>query len=310
MSEIESENQAIIAASIAYSEVDTLSFDNGGDSSLPKTIEVLSVPSGRSAVSIKPFLDQYRTRPERKKGTSAMATIASFVDQVNRSKDADTIIFADVANRAAPRLIAVFDYNKAGPAGEPRFGEHRANYAFPVSEEWKAWTSGKLNEIGQADFAEFLENRIMDVLDPASISDPEGKGVLAEFCAQLGIRLASPQALMELSRGLTVHANHKVVQAVNLTTGEGQIAFGETHTDAAGAPVKVSGGFAIAISVFLNGPAYKIPVRLRYKVKEGSVRWTLQPQRLNAVWDDAVTEAVNGVTTKTELTTLFGTPET
>lgn len=273
-----------------------------------RKVAFMDVPEGRTLESLKGIVEEYRTRPDRKIGTSEMATITSFVDQVNRSKDSDSVVFAAVANRADPRLIAVFDYNKAGPDGEPRFGQHRTLYRFPVSEEWKAWTAKPIDNIGQVEFAEFLEAHIMDVLDPASL-DPEGKGTLAAFCRQLGIRPASPQQLMELSRGLTVHANHKVVQQVNVGTGEAQISFGETHTDAQGAPVKVSGGFAIAIPVFIGGPAYQIPVRLRYRVKDGAVKWTLQPQRTNEVWDDAVKESVGSVTTKTGLVTLFGIPE-
>lgn len=303
------ENKALLDAAEKFSHVDVLTFEqNDENDAIPEKINIVTVPSSRKLESIKRFIDEYRTRPERKAGTSTMDTIGSFVDQVNRSKDANSVIFADVANRLSPKLIAVLDYNVSGPTGDPRFGQHKVVHNFPVSEEWKAWTAKPIENLGQADFAEFLETRIMDVLDPASL-DAEGKGTLAAFCRQLGINLASPQALMELSRGLTVHANHTVVQAVNLSTGEVQIAFGETHTDAKGAPVRAAGGFAIAIPVFLGGAAYQIPVRLRYKVKDGKVLWSLQPQRLNVVWDDAVTEAVNAVTTKTELTTLFGRPE-
>ncbi len=306
MSEATNENKALLDAAEKFSHVEPIDL-KVNDSDLV-SVPVLSVPAGRKIESVKKYVDEYRTRPERKTGASTMDTIASFIDQVNRSKDGDSVIFADVATRTSPKLIAVLDYNKAGAAGDPRFGQHRVVHNFPVSEEWKAWTAKPLENIGLVDFAEFLENRIMDVLDPASL-DAEGKGTLAAFCRQLGINLASPQALMELSRGLTVHANHKVVQAINLSTGEVQVSFGETHTDAKGAPVKAAGGFAIAIPVFLNGPAYQIPVRLRYKARDGAVFWTLQPQRLNVIWDDAVTEAVNAVTTKTDLTTLFGRPE-
>ena len=306
------ENKALLDAAANFARVDVLSLENKGeilDPTLPPNVSILAVPTGRKIESIKKLLDEYRTRPERKKGTSEMATIESFVDQVNRSKDDDTVIFADVASRTDPKLIAVFDYNKAGPKGEARFGEHRARYKFPLSEEWKAWTAKPLENIDQTTFAEFLEARIMDVLDPSSL-DPEGKGTLEAFCRQLGIKLGTPQGLMELSRGLTVHADHKVTQAVNVGTGEATIQFMETHSDAAGMPVKVVGGFAIAIPVFLGGAPYQIPVRLRYRVKDGQVKWTLQPQRLALVWDDAIKEAVNSVITKTDLKTLYGTPET
>lgn len=301
----ESENTAILDAARRFGDIEGVELE---PDELPKTLEmfpaVFSVPSGRRLVSVKQFIDELRTRPVRKAGTSELTTIDSFVAQVNRTKDANTVIFADVASRQEPRLLAVFDYNEAGPTGGPRFGTHRALYRFPVSDQWKAWTGKPIEGIGQADFAEFLESRIMDVLDPTST----GK-TLDAFCKQLGITLASPQRLMELSRGLALHAEHKVIQNVNIGSGEAQIGFSENHTDTAGAPLKVPGGFAIAIPVFRNGPAYQIPVRLRYRVGGGQIRWTLQPQRLDEVWDDAVTESVNAVTTKTELTTLFGTPE-
>ena len=310
MSEFQSENEALLDAARRYGNVDFTSFNEGenADQTIRKGVEIASVPVGRTLVSIKKLLDEYRLRPERKAGTSELTTIESFVDQMNRSKDEDSVIFADVANRTEPKLIGVFDYNHAGPTGDPRFGQHRAVYRFPLSEEWKAWTGKAIENIGQAEFAEFLETRIMDVIDPASL-DVEGQGTIAAFCRQLGIKPASPQQLMELSRGLAVNVEHRVVQNINVGTGEAQISFGETHTDAKGAPARVFGGFAIGIPVFYGGAAYQIPVRLRYRVKDGQVKWTLQPQRLVEVWDDAVKESVNAVTTKTGLTTLFGTPE-
>lgn len=302
------ENKALLDAAEKFGAVSLLTLDTD-DETVPDLVEVATVPTGRKLESVKRFLDEYRTRPERKAGTSELTTIASFVDQVNRSKDADSVIFADVANADAAKLIAVFDYNKGGPEGEPRFGRHRAVYRFPVSDEWIAWTKRPIENIDQATFAEFLETRIMDIIDSA-VAGPETRKNIDAFCRQLGIGLASPQRMMELSRGLTVHAEHKVHQSIAIGSGEQQIAFTEDHKDQSGAPLKVPGGFAIAIPVFKAGAAYPIPVRLRYRVVGGQVRWTLQPQRLEVVWDDAVKEAVNAVTTKTSLVTLYGTPET
>lgn len=302
------ENKSLLEAADKFGAVDQLLISAGEDESIPEDVEILSVPNGRKLESVKRFLDEYRTRPERKTGTSKLATIASFVDQVNRSKDDHSVIFADVLDTEEPQLIAVFDYNKSGPTGEPRFGRHRAVYKFPVSDEWTAWTENPMENIDQATFAEFLETRIMDIIDTA-VTGPETRRTIDAFCAQLGIGLASPQRMMELSRGLTVHAEHRVHQSVVVGSGEMQIAFTEDHKDQSGAALKVPGGFAIAIPVFRSGAAYPIPVRLRYRVVGQQVRWTLQPQRLDAIWDDAVTESVNSVTTKTGLTTLFGTPE-
>jgi uncharacterized protein YfdQ (DUF2303 family) len=296
----QAETDALVRAALRFAESQTFDLPDGDDD----PCEVMVLPAGRTLMSLKPYIDEYRKAPERKKGTSELTTAESFVAQVNRSKDADTVIFADVKDRKAPKLIAVFDYNKAGATGAPRFGEHRAIYKYPVSEQWKAWTASPLELISQTDFAEFLEARIMDVIEGAGV----GKTTKA-FCEQLGIGLATPQRLMELSKGLSLHAEHKLIQNVNIGSGETQLGFSEDHKDVAGAPLKIPGGFAIAIPVFLGGAAYQIPVRLRYRVKDGMVRWTLQPQRLDEVWDDAINEAVADIAKKTELTTLFGTPE-
>lgn len=294
----QAETDALVKAALRFAETEIFELDAEAKP------EVIVIPAGRTIKSLKPFLDEYRTRPERKAGTSELTTVASFVAQVNRSKDANTVIFADVVNRKEPKLLAVFDYNESGPIGAPRFGKHRALYRFPVSVEWAAWTGRPLENMGQVEFADFLENRIMDVLDPLTT----GK-TLDAFCSQLGIKLASPQRIMELSKGLTIHADHKVIQNVNIGSGEMQLGFSEDHKDQTGAPLKIPGGFAIAIPVFRGGAPYQIPVRLRYKLKDGEVRWTLQPQRIDEVWDDAINESVSAVTTATDLVTLFGTPE-
>lgn len=301
------DNQAIIDAVSKLSVVEVLTIggtDPDDDPTIEQPVHVLSVPQGRKIEPIKKYLDEYRSFPERQKGTSEMFTITSFVDQVNRSKDEDSVIFADVSNRGSASMVAIIDYNHAGSHAQARFGEHRVKYRFPLSDQWKAWTGRPIENIAQRDFAEFIESRIMDIVEPTAT----GKQLDA-FSKQLGITLASPQRMMTLSRGLEVNADQKVMQNINVGSGETSIAFSEEHTDQAGAPLKIPGGFGIAIPIFMNGPAYLIPVRLRYRVAGGQVKWTLQPQRLNECWDDAVTEAVNAVTTKTSLVTLFGTPE-
>ncbi len=105
MSEFTSENEAILEAAKQFGEVEFQTFNTGTDAdpTIRKGVEIAAVPTNRTLHSIKKLLDEYRVRPERKTGTSTLDTVASFVDQVNRSKDANSVIFADVANRAAPK---------------------------------------------------------------------------------------------------------------------------------------------------------------------------------------------------------------
>ena len=161
-----------------------------------------------------------------------------------------------------------------------------------------------VTEPARKKFAEFIEDRVHDVIDP------EQAGANAtELASILQSSLASPAKLLGLARGLTVNVGKRVQNATNLSTGEAQIAFQEEHSDAVGQPLKVPGAFAIAIPVLRCGRLWQIPIRLRYRVSGGSVYWILQPHRLvetkQAVFDEVCAEARE----KTELPLFYGRPE-
>jgi hypothetical protein len=125
----------------------------------------------------------------------------------------------------------------------------------------------------------------------------------------LGGTIAGPSRLLDLSRGLKVNEDTKVATAVNLSTGEGQIQFEASHKDEAGAPLRVPNIFLLGVPVFEGGPCYRLPVRLRYRVSQGTVRWIVQRYRPELTSTDAFTEACQVVRDKTGLPVLLGTPE-
>lgn len=287
--------KAIIEAAKTYGEIDILPL---GDR------KVASVPAGRTLVSVKKLLDEYLTAPERKRGTAVLTTLASFIEHVNRHKDGNTVVFA-IDSQTQPGLLAVFDYNESGPTGAPRFGQHCARYSFPLSDEWKAWMKAGGEPMSQAAFAEFLEDRIVDVMDPT-----KGGDTIAEFAINLGIDLASPQQLMTLARGLKVNVESSITNAQNLSSGEGQISFTEEHKTEAGVTLRVPGGFAVAIPVFRLGERWQVPVRLRYRVQRPALIWTLGLHRTDLIFSHAFEEVVAKAKKLTELPVFFGTPET
>lgn len=265
--------------------------------------DVLIVPNGLEVKSIKKLLDEYRTAPERRKGTAKLADLESFIAHVKRFADGDSVLFAD-PKPEAPYLLAVLDYHRIGCAGAPRFGEHRARYEFPLSDEWTKWTEKNDSGMSQTDFAQFVEDRIGDVADPAVAGDTAKK-----LIAPIGCDLASPSRLMDLSRGLSVRVGAKVVNAVSLATGEAQIRFETSHSDESGAPLKIPGAFLIAIPVFRNGALYQLAARLRYRVQSGSVTWQYSLYRVERVFDHALREACDTAETETGLPLYLGTPE-
>lgn len=248
--------------------------------------------------------DEYRERPRRRKGVAKLGDIDSLIAHVERFKDSDTLIFAN-DSREHPALTAVLDYHRAGAEGDPRFGEHRATFAFPLSDEWKAWIAGNKKPMAMIEFAAFLEDRIIDVLDAPADLPPE----MQRFVAAIGGNIASPSKLMETAVGLKVHEKSNVGETVNLASGEGEISFVSQHTDEKGRPLKVPSLFLIGVPVFKNGDAYRIAVRLRYRKRDGGLAFWYELWRHEAVFDDAFKGAVDRVRTETGLPVLLGTPE-
>ena len=265
-----------------------------------RKVKVLVAPKGFDIHGLKGFADAYRTAPERREGTAQLLELESFIAHAKRFADVDSAIFAS-PDAAAPKLVAVLDYHRATAEGAPRYGKHRAVYPFPLSEEWKAWQAKNGKQLGQKDFAEFLEDRIGDVAAPPADHD----------LVKHGGSLASPSQLVELSRGLDVHVGAQVKQAVKLSSGEAQIQFITEHKDGDGKPLKVPSAFVIQIPVFRNGALYELGVRLRYRVAPGAgVSWFFEIHRADRVFDDAFKEACLKAGSETSLPVFVGTPET
>jgi uncharacterized protein YfdQ (DUF2303 family) len=302
--------------------VTPLNLEHGG-----LTVPVLSVPngSGRAVMSVKKFLDEYRLAPERRRGISTHGDLPSFIEHVNRFKDADSALFATPLRRdeqgrltRPPSLTAVLNYHRIGAAGAPQFGDHRSVYDCPLSEEWRDWARCDGEKMSQQDFAEFIEDRIADVVAPP-VGAPTlagGENVLAteddarllDAAKLLNGVFAGPSKLMELARGMAVTVNERVKQAVNLQTGEIAVQY-ETQHGEAGQKVQVPNLFLIAIPVFELGSLYRMIVRLRYRAGNSGIAWFFQLYRPEKVFDHAFKEVAETARAGTELPLFYGAPE-
>ncbi|MBY0432293.1 MAG: YfdQ family protein, partial [Rhodospirillales bacterium] len=300
-------------------------------------IEVLAVPDDKGGIAIrgvKGLLDPYRDRPERRAGTATMHDLLSFIRHVNRFKDQDSAVFA-AFHPAMPFLRAVLDYHEseseegrepeignepasnpksvflsaptfsleskseeARAAAQPRFGAHRTEYHFPLSDEWLAWVGSNSKPMSQVDFAAFIEDRILDVYDPPAglldLSQPvehEADQDLRAMAAKIGGTFASAAKLLELSRGMEVYAAAKLKESTVLQSGERRLVFEEEHRDADGRPITVPGLFLIAIPVFRSEGLFRLPVRLRYRAKSGGLVWWYELYKPEKVFESAFRKA-------------------
>lgn len=310
---------------------------DAGDVGDAPSAPVAVLPHGYDLKSLKHVLDEYLPAPERMRGRAQFTEIQSLAEYVNRYKRPETIIYIDDRNKLQPVIEVVFDDHQpeaqhlrgpnyvftetAEPDGTitsgglqrlpqaapesalPGWRDFRAEYPFPLTPEWKAWVDVSTKWLDQAQLATFLEDHVLEVVDP---SDP-GEAA-TRMATELGLKLASGSKLLELSRGLAINVDQKVIQTLNLTTGEGQVSFEETHKDAAGAKLTIPGAFAIAVPVFRGGDFYRIAVRLKYRTQGGRLAWSLVPHRLDQVFENAIEGAAKQLRDKTAVLVLRGCP--
>lgn len=274
---------------------------------------VLLVPAGMKEIDTKAILDRHLPTPERRKGETNHTDLSSFIEYVNRFKSEPTIVFAR-NSRTEPKLLALFNHHPAGDdEKQAGHGDHRAWYHFPLSEEWKVWHGKNDKAMSQAEFAEFIEDRFLDIVPPQQeMSGETGEvklklapDVLRLLAATNG-RVATPAEMFTLSRGLRVHAQDQVEQKVNLQSGEGAIVYRSEHQNESGGKIDVPQLFQIGIPVFDRGAAYIMVARLRYRINGGTVMWLYKLHRADLVFDDAFNEAVARTEQETEVPVYLG----
>jgi len=266
---------------------------------------IAAVPNGYRLVGLKRFVDAYRARPERHLGIDVLDDVPSFIAHVNRHKRPESVIYCSTL-RAAPSVTCVFDHDEAVvDGGRPGWRNLRAPHAFPVSDEWKAWSASNGKWFEQSEFAEFIENRVVEVADP-SLATERTIEILEKMG---GVSLAAPSRLLALSRGLTVHVQSRIQNHQRLESGEVAICYETEHHDETGARLVVPAAFLLLLPLFRGGDLYPVIARLRYRVGQGAkVGWCYQLFRHEEMFDLAIQTEIGRIAANAELPVYAGTP--
>lgn len=262
-------------------------------------------PKNAEVTDLKELVEKYQPAPDRRVGLFQLGRTASLIDFANRYKGPDSIILAEgnVTKTSIEALVKVI-FN-AHPQGIDQtlagHGDFLAEYRLPVSKELNSWLANNGKIMGQGDFALFIEDHVIDMADPL-FSD-----LAQDLERVLAGRGADPITMLELSRGLEVRVNEQVKNQGRLQTGETQLVYSVEHAGTDGSPLKVPSWFLINVPVFEGDAQHIIPVRLRYRVKEGKVTWAYELFRIERTFDQAFADTLNVIQTQTGLP-LFITP--
>ena len=266
---------------------------------LPKVIKVGFDAKTQRFTSLKQLIEEQRLAPARRKGTARADTLAAFIALTDRHKGEDSAIFGKTS-WPDPKLTAVIDYDRAGI--DARSGEHRIVYAFPLTEEFKAWVNCSAKPMDQEVFAAFVEEHAAELSAPMD-------GERSEYERLFKEKFATPSEMLELSRHLEVFVSAKAKQGIRLQTGERQVEFTEEHQNAKGEKVVIPGIFMVSVPAFVDGDAVRIPARLRYRISGGDIKWFYQLYRWEFFLREQVGYDLKDAGEKTGLPVFEGAPE-
>lgn len=196
------------------------------------------LPQGHSVESLEKLLP----KPTRIKNHVKVVSIDSFISYLLDRKTEHTVVFADEKART---MIGAIDYHQKD--GTPSWCTHIVEYTADLSREWLAWVAFHGKTLAQADFADFLEERVLDVVKPSGAQ------------------------MLEIATKLSIVQKVVFGSSMRLSSGEFQLTY---NSDNQKGTIEVPEKIELGIPVLHKGAAYKVEARLRHRLHEGAVHFS------------------------------------
>lgn len=243
--------------------------------------------------------EKHKPAPRRRTGNLQVADLQSFVELTNRWKHPDSIVATSSKaekNRVSASMVTVFNPAPAGSDfAKAGHSDDKVSYHFPVSKALADWLAKNELVFDQTEFAVFLEDMLPDIASPSSLKEPFPP-IIA------GSSYGEPLDLLNLSRRLELTVTENVVSSARLSSGETEMKFSQEHkATAGGQTVRIPDAFLLRLPLFDRGQFYVVPVRLRYRVKDGKPVFSYSIYRLANILENAVADCESVVSKACEL---------
>lgn len=182
-------------------------------------------------------IEELRPKLERIQANVSLSDTRSFIAYVQKFREDGTLMFAEPQHGT---LKAVIDYHTSSPA----WREHSAQLILSHTPEWKAWISKNNRDLTQREFAEFLEDRVLSIVEP--------DGAL----------------LVEVAKHLEAKRNVKFASGVSLENNAATFSYVEEIEGRGKGNVTVPTRFTLGLSPWRGTDPYQLKARLRYSVSE------------------------------------------
>lgn len=222
-------------------------------------------------------------RPQRKTGVYRVHNAASFLAFVEKHGDEGTEIWADTTTATVTGVLNAHETSENNE-NSARWEDHRVVFAVIQTDAWKAWLAHDGKYLSQQDFAEHLEDRAIDVVEPSAADLLE---LAQTFKATIGVNFESSK---------------------RLSSGEAQLEYRETVDARAGkaGQMAIPETFKIAVRPFEGADLFGVTVRLRYRIADGALRLGYRLDRPTDVMREAFLGVVEAIDEGLEQPVLRG----
>jgi uncharacterized protein YfdQ (DUF2303 family) len=217
--------------------------------------------------------DAFGTAPRHTAGARVVTDAASFVAYVNRHRRLGTEVFAHTNTSS---VVAVIDSHESSDTAEvymPGWQKHTVRLALEKSKAWLAWEAADGHLFTQEEFADFLDDRYLDVIEPV------------------------PARMIEIARTFQAHTKVAFESSIREASGDVKLNYTEDTAAKAGqkGDIEIPARIQIALRPYIGGPIYSIWASFRYRLRGGSVHLGFKLERPEVILDLAFTDIVTEI---------------
>lgn len=228
-------------------------------------------------------LERLRSCPAEKRGAVKVATPEALTRYVDRHIDHDTTtVWGDID---AGRITAILNDHGHTIEGDAGWADHRAELQLQRTPEWNAWTKITGSWLAQVELAEFLEEHLLEVVEPDGSTLLE---VTQTFHATTGARFKSSQQLHS--------GEQRLVYEEDVQASAGRAQHVEIPTD-----------LTVRIRPWLGVDPVDVAAKFRFRVRDGQLALGVKLLYLDDHSRTAVEHALDYVADALSLPAIEGT---
>lgn len=213
--------------------------------------------------------------PRITKACAVLSDPDSFIDYVNRHGTEASVTWCGFNPQTFDLSFnAVIDENNKN---QPAWRKHHAKFIPDMSTEWKLWKKFDGKSLTQIEFAEFIEANADD------ITSSEGSG------------LPTSLQMLQMATEFQVTEQRVFKSTVRLNSGGFKLTYTADPETGTTDTMQVFDKFAIGIPVFHGGTPWRIPARLKYRLKDGKLSFFFELVRPDRVHQGAAKEMITQI---------------